>query len=136
MDVQTTVIVTAAVAVNLRELSRRMGKVDLDGMFTTGLSATGNLPATHYISSGLIRPNYLNAITNSTRLRTVAKAAWEADGDVFPFTLAQVSNALGNCTVSDGTREVTVDGVTSTVAEGPHELIARLGLKIISESLA
>lgn len=134
-DVQTIVVVTNAVAVNIRELSRRLGKVDLNGMFTTGLSASGRLPATHWISSGLIRPSYLNAVTSQTRLYNVAKAAWEQDNDVFPFTQAVVTTALSNCTVSDGTREVTVDGVAQTVAEGPHELIARLGLKLVQEAV-
>jgi len=134
-DVQTTVVVQLAVAVNLRELSRRMGKRGLDKMFTSALSASGNLPATHFISSGLIPPSYLNVMTSPTRLHNVAKKAWEDDGDVFPFTQAQVTNALSKCTVSDGTLEVTIDGVMQTIAEGPHELIARLGLKLISPPL-
>jgi hypothetical protein len=127
-DVMTTVVVTQAVAVNLRELSRRMGR-DLDGMFTAKLSTSGSLPATHYISSGYIRPAYLNVMTDATRLFNVAKKAWNDDGDTFPFTQAQVTNALSNCTVSDGTREV--DGVV--VTESAHELIARLGLKLVNE---
>lgn len=127
-DVQTTIICTAAVAANIRELSRRMGKTDLAGMFITGLSATGAAPATHYISSGLIRPGYLNATTSATRLFNVGKKAWEEDGDVFPFTQTQVTNALGKCVVSDGT---TTDAGGKVVPEGPHELIARLGLKLI-----
>lgn len=122
-DVITTVVCTQAVVVNIRELSRRMGKLDLDGMFTRSLSATGELPATHWISSGYIRPAYINAMTNSVRLFTIAKKAWEDDGDVFPFTQAQVTNALNKCTVSDGT--------FAGAEEGPYELIARLGLKLI-----
>lgn len=123
-DIMTNIVVTSGVAVNLRELSRRMGKTDLDGMFQTRLSASGNLPATHYISSGYIRPAYLNALTNSTRLFNVAKKAWEDDGDVFPFSQAQVTNALGNCTVTDGTY--------LGQPEGAYELMARLGLQIIN----
>lgn len=108
---------------NVRELSRRLGKVDLDGMFVRGLSATGIAPATHYISSGYIRPAYLNAFTNNVRLFNIAQAAWEADGDVFPFSQAQVTNALTKCTVSDGT--------FNGEPEDAHALIARLGLQLI-----
>jgi len=123
-DVTTTIVCTAGVAVNIRELSRRLGKLDLDGMFTAALSATGSLPVTHYISSGLIRPAYLNAFTDDVRLFNIGKAAWEADSEVFPFTQAQVTNRLAACTVSDGT--------FNGGPEGPHELLVRLGLKLIT----
>lgn len=122
-DVMITIVVTAGVAVNIRELSRRLGNVDLDGMFQTRLSATGNLPATHYISSGYIRPAYINAFTDPVRLFTVAKRAWEDDGDVFPFTQIQVTNKLALCTVTDGTY--------NGQPEDGYQMIARLGLKII-----
>lgn len=119
-DIMTTIVVTSGVAANMRELSRRLGKQDLDGMFQTALSATGNLPATHYISSGYIRPAYLNAMTDPVRLFTIAKRAWEDDGDVFPFTQAQVTNKLALCTVINGTNE------------DAYALIESLGLKIIN----
>jgi hypothetical protein len=124
-----TIIVTAAVAANLKELSRRLDKGECDGMFKTGLNAIGaavGAPATHYVSSGHVPAAYLHAVTNNVRLYTIAKKAWEDDGDVFPFTQAQVTNALGNCFLSDGTR--LVDGVT--VTEDPHAFIARKGLQL------
>jgi hypothetical protein len=120
-----TLVVTTAVAVNLRELSRRLDKGDCDGMFTAKLSTSGSLPATHFISSGHVPSAYLNAVTNNVRLYNIAKAAWEADGDVFPFTQTQVTNALSNCSLSDGT--------FNGEPEGPHQMIARLGLKLINE---
>lgn len=123
-DIMTTIVVTNAVAVNMRELSRRLGKTDCDGMFQTRLSASGNLPATHYISSGYIRPAYLNAFTDPVRLFNIAKKAWEDDGDIFPFTQTQVTNALGNCTVTDGTY--------LGQPEDAYQLMARLGLQIIN----
>jgi hypothetical protein len=126
-DTHATVIVTAAVATNLRELSRRLGKVDLNGMYATRLSASGNPPATHYISSGHLPAPYINAITDGTRLFNVAKAAWEADGEVFPYTQAQVNNALANCTIHYGT-------APGGAPETPRELIARLGLQLIQDT--
>jgi hypothetical protein len=118
-----TVIVTTAVAANLKELSRRLDKSHCDGMFTSPLSATGALPATHYVSSGWVPAPYLNAVTSPTRLFNLGKAAWEADGDVFPFTQAQVTNALSKCTLSDGT--------FNGQPESPHAMIARLGLQMV-----
>ena len=134
-DVTTTIVCTAVAAVNIRELSRRLGKVDLNGMFIRGLSATGIAPATHFISSGFIRPAYLNAFTNNVRLFNFAKAAWEADNNTFPFTQLQVTNFLAQCTVSDGTTTIDVGGVQKVIEEDAHALIARLGLKLIQGTL-
>ena len=68
--VHATVIVTTAVAVNLRKLSQMLDKGELDGMFTTALSATGSAPATHFISTGAVPAAYLNAITSAVKQET------------------------------------------------------------------
>lgn len=128
-----TLIVTAAVAVNLRELSQMLERSETDGMFTTALSATGDLPATHYISSGMVPKAYIVALSTPVKLKAAADAAYAKEGVTQPFTQLQVTNALSKCTVSDGTTTVMIDGVSTVVAEGPHELIARLGLKMIQE---
>jgi hypothetical protein len=111
-----TAIVTAVVAANLRELSRRLDKEECDGMFTTPLSVTGNLPATHYISTGWIPVPYAQTIRDPILLFQRGKKAWEDDGDVFPFTQNQVTNALGNCDIT---------------ADNPWEALTRMGLKLI-----
>lgn len=49
-----TIVIPAAVATNARALCKGLAGQAGDGMFLTGLSATGNAPATHYISSGPI----------------------------------------------------------------------------------
>lgn len=77
----------------------------LPGHFTTALSGNGNLPATRYISSGLLSPSEV------------------------AYLDAELPRSID---VSDGTRTVNVDGVTTTVLEGPHEFIARLGLKLVA----
>lgn len=138
--VHATVVVTAAVAVNLRKLSQMLDKGELDGMFDTKLSATGNAPATHFISNGPVPAAYLTAITSPTRLFTKAKKAYEDDGLTFPFTQTQVTNALNKCTVSDGTyNDPAIDPQTGRPVgirnEGPHELIARLGLQFVRAPL-
>lgn len=125
-DLHRTVIVPTAVAADLRELSRRLGKQNLAGMFAVRLSASGALPATHFISSGHLPDGYVRALTDPVRMFNVAKAAWEADGDAFPYTQNQVTNRLSNVVVHSGYGP-------NGMPESPHELIARLGLKIISE---
>ena len=49
-----TIIIPASVQPNARALCKGLAGVAGDGMFVTGLSATGKAPATHYISSGPI----------------------------------------------------------------------------------
>lgn len=119
-----TMIATATVAANLREFSRRLDRGDCDGMFTAALSPTGNAPATHFISSGLVPQPYAQTLTSDTLLFTRAKKAWEDDGDVFPFTQLQVTNALANCDITNGTK--------NGQPETPFQAMARLGLKPIS----
>lgn len=119
-----TIVVTVAVANALNTLSEMLDRGDCGGMFTTSLSATGNLPATHKISSGWIPLVYLRALDNPAKLETAARAAYAAEGIAFPYTTTQIVNALDKCTISDGT--------FNGEPEGPHEMLARLGLKIIS----
>lgn len=111
-----TVIITTAVAVNLRKLSQMLDRGETDGMFAVGLSATGSLPATHYISTGMVPEAYVNAITNETRLFNIAKKAYADEGATFPFTQAQVTNALSKCDVSE---------------DNPFAAMDRMGLKMI-----
>lgn len=80
----------------------------LPGLFKTALSPSGAGNATHYISAGLFSD---------------AEAA---------YLEAQLPASL---TVSDGTTQKTIDGVLTTVPEGPHALLARLGLKMIQPAL-
>lgn len=57
--VQRTLIVTAANAALARRICKDLTPAGSgNNMFLTGLSASGALPATHYISSGLIQDNF------------------------------------------------------------------------------
>lgn len=52
MDIFRTLIVPADQAPLARLIAETLDPVNCQGMFTTGLSPTGDEPATHYISSG------------------------------------------------------------------------------------
>jgi len=118
-----TIVVTTAVAANLRVLSQMMDRGETDGMFAVGLSATGIAPATHYISTGMVPRAYVTALSDATTLETVARAAYARESVAFPFTTTQIVNALSKCTLSDGT--------FGGQPEGPLLMISRLGLQII-----
>jgi len=130
-----TIIVTAAVAAALRNLAQKLDRSETDGMFVTGLSATGNTPATHFVSSGQVPDVFAQAIRSPSILHTKAQAAFAKEGVTYPFTLVQVTAALSGCSISDSTRTVVIDGVSTVVDEGPHEFIARLGLQMVRTPL-
>lgn len=110
-DVFRTIIIPASLAGLARALAAGLSPGGA-GMFTSGLSATGSDPATHWISSGEIGERFAECITSASALHAACVEAGAA------VTLEQCAALIGSAIVSDG------------VAEGPHELIARLGLKL------
>ena len=60
-DVFATIIVTADKAEQARAAAAAFSGGD--GMFTSELSASGNLPATHYISSGIMPEEIVDALS-------------------------------------------------------------------------
>ena len=60
MDIFATLIVTAANVEQARTIAATF--TGGEGMFTSELSATGNAPATHYISSGYMPEEIVQAI--------------------------------------------------------------------------
>ena len=62
-DLHVTIIVPANVATAFSRVCKALGR-DTDRMFTTGLSASGTAPATHYIASGKVYPRFVNVIRN------------------------------------------------------------------------
>ena len=61
MDIFATIIVQVAQAQAARDAAAEIPRGE--GMFTAGLSASGNAPATHYISSGWIPAEIVEALT-------------------------------------------------------------------------
>lgn len=100
-------------------------------MFTTPLSVTGTLPASHYISSGMIEAPFadllpLTSVTygedgtpsTSTRPGNVALTAQLAAEAGLPITEAEVAALMGGVDVSEQQAE---------------EAMSRLGLQIVAE---
>lgn len=115
-----TFIVTNAVRNNLKDLATHLDHAETDGMFVTALSANGQLPATHWISSGWVPPAYLTNMQDSVKLFNNASAAYVKDGAAFPFTQLQVTNALAACDVSQ---------------DPPFVALARMGLQLANPLL-
>lgn len=126
-----TLIIPLSVATALRKLSQMLDRNETDGMFITGLSATGALPATHFVSSGQVPAGFMRAIESPALLNTKAQAAFATAGVAYPFTLVQITAALAGCLVSNGTRSTVLNGVTTIASETPLEFIARCNLKML-----
>lgn len=86
------------------------------GMFTTPLSALGTLPATHYVSAGLIWPEFAALMEDAPALHAACQQAG------LPYTLLQLQTLLAACTVKK-----------PTGSPNPLGEIVAAGLKIISE---
>ena len=97
------------------------------GMWTRPMSITGALPATRWISNGMTPNKLLEGMADPVKMFNFARAKYLADGQDFPFTQLQVTNALGNCTVTDGT--------FNGQPEDAFALAARLGLLFINTPL-
>ncbi len=110
-DIFKTMIVAAPDVVLVRDICTGLGANGV-GMFTTPLSATGNNPATHYVSSGYIPEQFVYLLSDANALHYVANQA----GVV--CTLAAVTQLLTNADVTD---------------DDPFVAFARLNLQIINE---
>lgn len=62
MDIFATLIVTAANVAQARTIAATF--TGGEGMFTSELSATGNAPATHFISSGWMPEEIVQAVAD------------------------------------------------------------------------
>lgn len=133
--VHRTLIVPVSQVTLAREICQKVppGKSGWD-MFTVGLSATGSLPATHYISSGLIQDDFAYLLGKSLETTNAAVAKGVVTNQTAVAAMYTAS------TIVEGTRQKTVSapgGGTMQVVVGtdPHEVIADLGLKLIQGSI-
>jgi len=100
------------------------------GMFTAGLSATGEAPATHFISTGAIETQFadilpLSTITMVDEVETVSKTT----GDV--AAVIQLAKDAGQAVDAK-----TIGGLFAALdvsEQPPFAAMARLGLQLVTE---
>ena len=120
-----TFIVPSAVVQMARAMCVGLAGPAGDGMFITGLSATGNAPATHYVSSGPISDDMAallpcttvdsEGVATTSPGQPAAVPALAAKAGI-TTTLAQIKALYASIDVSD---------------QEPFVAMARLGLKIV-----
>ncbi len=125
-------IVPAAFQALSKGLCEAMAEGDAGkGMFTTGLSANGEAPATHYISSGGIVPEFADILP----LTTVTPSTEIGEPNVITTQPGNVSAveamaAQAGITLPAGTIAALFD-VIDVSEQGPFDAMARLGIKLI-----
>lgn len=123
-----TIILPAAAQALARALCEAAAGESGAGMFVTGLSATGEAPATHFISSGAIESKFadilpLSTITTVDEVTTVERGA----GDL--AAVVQLAADAGVAVDMD-----TVGGLFAALdvtAQDPFAAMARLGLMLL-----
>ncbi len=104
-----------------------------DGMFTTGLSATGKAPATHYISSGPIS-------TDMAALLPCKTVTQDKDGKAVVTTAPGMPEAAPDLAAKAGisTTKTKINTLYASIDvsdQPPFEAMARLGLQIVQVPL-
>jgi len=129
-----TLITTTATTPLARDIAATLSPSGGQNMWLTGLSATGNAPATHYVSTGLISPEFA---------MLVPEQMWEQDangdwvqtgsspGD--PVLCYQMCVA-GGLTVTQAQVNAVYAAADVTQQE-PFVAFARLGLQMVQEPL-
>jgi hypothetical protein len=129
-----TLITTAATTLLARDIAATLSPTGGQNMWLTGLSATGNAPATHYVSTGLISPEFA---------MLVPEQMWEQDvnGD-----WVQTGSSPGDpvmcyqMCIADGltVTQAQVNAVYATAdvtTQEPFTAFARLGLQMVQKPL-
>jgi hypothetical protein len=133
MDIFRTLIVPADQAPLARLIAATLDPVNCSDMFTTGLSPTGDEPATHYISSGGVGEGFA---------ALVPFTVWAQEGD--PPEWVEVSHDPGKPAKTfelciQAGLEVTLEAIevmyasADVTAENPWAAMARMGLQLVRQ---
>lgn len=115
MTVLMTFIVPAAHAPAARNAAECVAPTGA-GMWTTPLSATGVEPASHYISSGHVAPEFAALTNDPALLFQAAQAGAAAQGIALNYTQQQMADAMAASDVS---------------MDQPFDAMARMGLQLV-----
>ena len=134
MNVLRTIIVPAGMVTAARQLGTEIAPGGR-GMYVTGLSPTGLPPATHYVSSGWIEEQFAAILNDGLMIHNAAVAGAAAQGIPKVATQQQALDIQPAAVVHSGKTTKLIEGQSVEVDESPHDLFARLDLKIVQESI-
>ena len=134
-----TMIVPSQYTPLASQLSALLAGLSGDDMFTTGLSASGSDPATHYVSTGYVSEGYAAVLPLDTYTTDIDPVTGKPvvihthkDGD--PALVAQMANQKGLAVTEQEVADI-MNAMDCTEQE-PFTAFARLGLKLVQEPIA
>lgn len=128
-----TIIIPASVQPNARALCKALAGIAGDGMFITGLSATGKAPATHYISSGPISEGMAALLPRKTVTTDKDGKATVTTTPGMPEAVPALATKAGISTTK--AKITTLYASIDVSDQPPFEAMARLGLKLVQVPL-
>lgn len=108
--IKRCLIVTASQQKFAQDLCEALAGEVGKGMFTSGASASGELPATHFINEGCLEDTFAAALSDPAYLHGACQQAG------LPITLPQCTALLESSDVS---------------TDNPFDALARLGLQLV-----
>ena len=124
MYVNFTMVLPVAHAPLARALAAHLAGPPGEGMWVTGLSPTGEAPATHYVSSGPVGAEFDAMLTDADALWGAVQMAQQT-GMAGPANGPAVTQADCESLVRDAE-------VVDLDAEPVFDTLARLGLQLVS----
>jgi hypothetical protein len=107
-----TMIVPRDKVVQAREIAVALAPTGGSGMWTTGLSPTGENPATYFISTGAVGEEFAGCLSDANTLLAACETV------EYVVTLQELEDLLAACDVTE---------------EPPFDAMARLGLTLIND---
>ena len=133
MNAFRTLIVPAAIVNSARFLSGSLAGKAGDGMYLTPLSPSGQEPATHYISSGIISSEFADILPLNI-VDTASKEVVKSN----PGNAKAVADRGKALETPLDVTEDQINGIFASVdvsEQDPYEAMARLGLKLIQSKI-
>ena len=129
-----SLVTTAATTPLARDIAATLSPTAGQNMWLTGLSATGNAPATHYVSTGLIGPEFA-ALVPEQMWEQDENGDWVQTGSTPGDPVACYDLCIaGGLTVTQAQVNAVYAAADVTVQE-PFVAFGRLGLLMVQEPL-
>jgi len=133
MDIFRTLILPANVTPLAQEIAATLSPGGV-GMWTTGLSATGSEPATHYISTGFIPPDFAHMVPEQFWIQD-EEGAWIQTGSEpgNPVAVYEACVAAGMTVTLEQIEAIFA--VADVTEQEPFVAMSRLGVMIVQEPI-
>jgi hypothetical protein len=133
MDEFRTLILPANVTPLAQEIAATLSSGG-SGMWTTGLSATGSPPATHFISTGFIPPEFAHMVPEQFWVQDET-GAWVQTGSESgnPVAVYEACTAAGMTVTLEQVEAIFA--VADVTEQEPFVAMGRLGVMIVQEPI-